>query len=326
MAKDRKASPKPRAPSIPKRYVQVRFYRLSVNNSPWQHDVVVPLSDWHGLIDGREWTDEGKAGRYYTSGDGTLRLSAWPSIVTDQLRMIVSRYIPDTDTAFESKGRLDFVQLAEGQEWIALSYCVIFSDGTVGIIESLRGPTPAQIASYIQEKAALAGQLELASLSYHNPANKLARMKYASRVEMQVRPGSLLYPNFTSDDDIDLALSAASKMKDAKVFRFVIETEKKEPLAGVKERVLALLSGAKITRESTPIFSVSGPDAQNNKNIPVDLLKAIISVTKSVPVENKALNPESAFRAIAEAFAENREELKQLPSVTLREVDDRDGS
>jgi hypothetical protein len=89
---------------------------------------------------------------------------------------------------------------------------------------------------------------------------------------------------------------------------------------------LALLSGAKITRESTPIFSVSGPDAQNNKNIPVDLLKAIISVTKSVPVENKALNPESAFRAIAEAFAENREELKQLPSVTLREVDDRDGS
>lgn len=64
-------------------------------------------------------------------------------------------------------------------------------------------------------------------------------------------------------------------------------------------------------------FEISGPDIATGNLHPINLLTDYLCAAKVVPLHNKALDEDAAFRAIESAYAEN---LHEFPSLNVREL------
>jgi hypothetical protein len=316
MTRRRKRKRRGSTPGVPRRSVLVRFYRAYIG------DEIATPSDLdraraYDNINKLAWDRASEDGRYHRSADGET-FSAWPYLVGGKLRLTVGRDLADANPAYEQKGRLDFAKIDPGSKWVGLTYCVLFDNAVVGVINSQQGPNTLQLAAYLQNKGQTAAPLSFQQLSRTDIIAQLRRLQYVSRYEIAVEPGSLFFPKLDGPDanDIERVMSAAASLRDARIVRVTVESEsKRTPLSGFLDFAKSMVSSGSVDTAWAREFEISGPDIATGNLHPINLLRDYLCATKIVPLQNKALDEEAAFRAIESAYAEN---LHEFPTFKIR--------
>jgi hypothetical protein len=254
---------------------------------------------------------------YYRDADDNLFM-AWSKMLSGHLQMTLGRELLDASPTKEKEGALKVAELGDKERWVAPTFVVFFPEknlaGMIFSQEASRRVAP--LLRYIEERTHHPQKVELELLVRPDIEAELKKLKAIRTIDLQYHP-SPNPPLFDQHQDLDGLMRAIQATKEAATVRIIISAGRKPgaSLSSLRDNLLRLVKRDDFAGTATKLV-VSGPNAYNKKNYEVDLLTQELSASVVVQLAKgaKVLDPEIAYRAITEAYADR---LTEFPSVAI---------
>jgi len=262
----------------------------------------------------------------------------WPQVSGDDIAMWShsrsgDRFVLGTirRSAFprtERAGLLTDLAVTAGDGLHEGIHAIVFDNGIVGIEYNFYGPRPSRIPAYIQYALPESLSFTLEPILRNDVLQRLSKQKEIRVVELQIRRG---YADQVAlaHEDLGAAFAQLANASDAEVLGIVLRPElnARTPLAKKAKKQLKRLARLAGLRENAVSFKVRGLNEETGRVEPLDLLSDHLVVRKSILRQSStsnAVDAESAFDAIEEAYLELRDELEEASSVGVLEVSSND--
>ncbi len=285
------------------------------------------IAGTHDLLSKLPFDQSVSPSRYYHSANGDLFMM-WSDLMVgypNRLRVLAGKELPDASPSYELNGAFSVAELgAESARWVAPTYCVIYPETNLaGMIYTVEGPRPPQIAQYLQgeEAVGVPFQVDFEALANPNIQAELQRLRFIRKLELQYHPSTTPTLFRGQHADLDSVMQALIDAREAASIKIVVDAGMKggARLDQLKDKLMDLIGRGPLLGSARK-FVVTGPDQFTKKSVPVNLLTQVICATKIVPLQTgaKNLDKEAAFLAIEEAYGEH---LTQFPSVEITDPD-----
>jgi len=296
---------------------KIYFYRANVGNGddgrPFPFDPTAVLKH----IDGLPFSEEG---RYFVAADTSetvclIRRNSPPHRIT--LASVRRSGLPQR----EERGQFSPLGIPPTSGIVEPIHIVFFPRNIVGCEFNYHGPRIGRLRAYLAAKGGdYCRNLTFEALLRQNAAEDLKRLRALKSFELKIR-SSFAEQVARADESLGTAFKAARDAGGAEIVQIVLRPEKRSQAAklgdGLLESVkkLARLPGI---RDQATKFAVSGVDEETGQRFEIDLLSdQLIAKKKMLPSDptTRAVDPNSAFAAIEEAYDELRDELERAPGV-----------
>jgi hypothetical protein len=225
----------------------------------------------------------------------------------------------------EQLGEVTALEIAEDAGLVERTHIVFLGDNIVGCDFNFYGPRISRLSYYLGIKAfgIVPPMLEFNPILRTDVYSQLLAFKYLKSFNLTV-----LAPYSEKIKDIDKnlwrALTACQKVSDGDIVELILTASKRSTHKGwLGENALRVskeLAKQKDRQYDMTKFIVRGWDEKKQDNIELNLLSDKLLIKKSimrVERRSRALNPDSAYRAIISAYVDLKEEIAHLDSIGL---------
>ncbi len=299
---------------------KIYFYRADIGNDeggrPHNFDPKPALTE----IENLGFTDD-DAGRYEFDVDrNALCLMDHPSNSNPNIRFCRVRRtgLPQ----IEHRGNITDLNFTDDTGLLETVHVVFFSNNIVGSEYNHFGPRLSRLGSYLHEKSNKAiPKAKFRPLLLGDAFRQSERLGEVRVLDMSIRPAFIEIVR-QADESLSDAFNAAAQVIGAsESVQLVIKFEKKGRLEALGRflNIARKLLGRNEFRENADRFQLRGKCVDTNRVETIDLLKDRLISTKRIVRMNersRALNPESAFQAIREAYQELREDIHAAPGIS----------
>jgi len=295
---------------------KIYFYRIDAGSDaagrPKSFDVAAALTHIESLP-----FDDG--GRYFGIEDGNA-ICCWvdDAGATGKLRMGTVRRsgLPQVDRA----GTLSDLSIPQSAGLVEQIHVVFFPNGIVGTDFNFYGPRLSKLSAYLAKKArGVVPPVVFEALLRQDVAEQLRQLSNVKLFQLKIRK-SYVQRIASVDQSLGEAFRAAAAVCDAEAIEVTLAPE---PYSrkGIGQRMLKVLRqlvGLRDLREESIRFHVKGTDSETGATSVIDLLSDKLVVRKKIIKHgdrSRALDSESAYRAIRAAYQDVEGELATLIGV-----------
>lgn len=295
------------------------FYRVYIgvneDGSPLSFDPTPAL----GIIDQLPFDPPA---RYHMGNDGTETLC------------IVDRNTPPHRIRLCNVRRSDFpheeergifspLSIAEGKGLVEPIHIVFFADNIVACEFNFYGPRIGKLRTYLEAKGGDACRgITFAALLRQNVDEDLKRLRSLRTFQLKIH-GSYAESVEKADERLGSAFRQAREAGGAETVEISLKTETRSKTAklkdGIMDSVRRIMRMTDI-RDQAKTFTVAGDDESTGKQLVIDLLSDKLIAKKKIlksDSKSRAINSDSAYEAIEEAYSELRDELVKVPGISL---------
>jgi hypothetical protein len=244
---------------------------------------------------------------------GTPDSGRWPCMWVDrpttpsriELAWLTDRDLP----GIEEQGRVSPLALRSGQHVHYPTHMVMFDGGILGVEYWKPGPGPWVLAKYLNERG-YPGRLSFDWLYKPETLTELLRIGEFRALQIRI-PVSRSAALAARDERLGGAIQFLQRIGDDVVVDLRLSPEaKRGPLQGLADIVRHIARFAK--GDGVTKLEVVGYDAETNERITLDLLNPRIMQKREMVLlgdSNKAVEKDSACRAIERTFEQQRQEI-----------------
>lgn len=214
----------------------------------------------------------------------------------------------------ENKGVLSPLNIPLTSGLAEQSHVVFFPDNIVGADFNFYGPRIGRLATYLCAKAGEHCEgIRFQLLLRKDMGERLAKLKDVRLFQLRVEP-SYLETLKSADDDIYAAFAAANRLSNAEEIEVLLKPRprSRSPLLGKLLSITKMLGMRKNLNESIAKFTVKGLNEETHRVEKLDVLNhLLLSKKRIIRADNRtrALNRDSAYQAIREAYVELKAEI-----------------
>lgn len=298
---------------------KIHFYRIDAGNDDSGQPILYDPTPALVLLALLDYQQLDESGPYLATTDGNL-LCCWVDSINAPQRI---RYVRVRRTGLPSllqRGALGPLGIPPDSGLAEEIHLSFFSDNIVGSDFNFFGPRATTLGYYFRQKVGGGGPtVRLEPLLDLDTTRKLERLQDISVLRLRVRP-SFVTVLEALDQDLSSALAALQRAGESEEIELVLRprpysrSKLKQTLLGV---VRGLANVASL-REEVSQFEVKGFDQDLGRNLELDILSdRFVSSKRMMKQEprSRAVTPESAYGAIAEAFDELRNDLIRAAAV-----------
>jgi len=301
---------------------KIHFYRVDIgvddSGRPLPFDPL-PALDVIGALS----FDNSDAGRYEVGDDGNaLCVTRLDTSSQTRIKVEFGRVRRTALPQQERAGSVTDLNLAPDAGLLEAIHVVFFPNNIVGCEYNHYGPRVSRLGDYMHTKSReIVQNAAFLHLVRKDAIEQLNRLGEIRLFEMSVRPSYI-----DSIRHVDRSLSDAFRANAA-----VVEQQEEivqviiRPDTGRRTSALTRLSSTVrrlFAQDDFPIsvnrLQIRGVCDDTNRVETIDLLKDQLVATKSIVRLNdrgRALNPESAFNAVIEAYEELRDEIEEAAGI-----------
>ena len=297
---------------------KIYFYRASIGDGEDGRPLVFDPTAVLGHIDTLPFDADG---RYHIAPD------------TSETVCLVNRNSPPQRITLGSVRRSGLPQREEGGQFSPLGipptsgivepiHVVFFPDNIVGCEFNYHGPRIGRLRSYLVAKGGnCCPDITFAALLRQDAVNELMRLNVLKTFELKIH-SSFAEQVSQADESLGSAFKSARDAGGAEIVHIVLRPERRTRAAKLADRLLGSvrnLVDLPGIRDQATKFVVAGLDEETGQRCEIDLLSdQLIAKKKMMPSDPKsrAVDPESAFSAIEEAYQELHEQLSAVPGVS----------
>ncbi len=324
MAKKKKtAKKKARRNAPPTVERRILFYRIDCGTDdagePIAYDPGPPLRRINGL----PWT---MTGRYQPNSDGSVTCSWIDRVQANQRMQLATVRRTALPLMEDGSGTLSSLGIPASAGLAEITHLTFFPSNILGAVFNFYGPRPTRLANYLKSKVpGTPADLTIEPLIKTDVAEELERFETLRLVDLRIRPSYVSVVE-EADESLGAAFDATTKAvtDDLQEAQIVLKTGRKRDAdlgTSIRGFVRRLL-GRDDLHENATRFQVGGLDTDTQRTAVVDLLSDKLVSTKRIIKEStrsRALDNNSAYNAIQQAYDELKDELEAAASL---EVDD----
>lgn len=297
---------------------RIHFYRADTGT---QGNRPKPLELRRALqaIDRLPWPATG-GGRYWATRDGDS-IAAWVDDASGSPQRFRFAHVRRTALPHsEDAGKLSPLALADTAGLYEPTHVCVY-ENIFAVEFNFYAPRPSRFPQYLKQVLGdRAPSFTLEPIIRHDVAEELDTWRGIRTLELLVRP-SYISQVAEADRSLGAALQAQSQVGQAGVLGVVLRPERyqRQNLGGTALRLVQRLSRRNDLRENAFKFRVKG-ETESGSIAEVDVLEDNLVNTRKVTRldRSRAVEQRSAYREIAAAYEELRDELDYGPSVDLR--------
>ncbi len=224
----------------------------------------------------------------------------------------------------ERAGSITDLDLSPDTGLLESIHIVFFPNNKVGAEYNHFGPRISRLGNYLHEKSnEIVQAAVLNPLLRRDAAEQLERLTDLRVLDISIRPSHAEIARQVANDPLLDSFTSLQQVlgNHSKKIQVILKSEKEgrlEFLGNWKSKVAALLGNDEM-RESMERLHLHGKCEDSNRVETIDLLKKQLMSTKRIIRINersRALNSESAFQAIHEAYQELSKELEDAYSIS----------
>jgi hypothetical protein len=223
----------------------------------------------------------------------------------------------------ENQGELSPLEIPEKAGLVEQTHIVFLGDGIVGCDINFFGPRISRLAYFLAEKAiGVAPEiLNFNPILRRDVYQQLLKLQYLRLFKLKIRSS---YTDTIADIDDSLAAalrSARNAGGDSDIEIELILRTPRRSMAWLKPSLLETvktLSKRPEIQYEIDTLKVTGYSPEQQKNIELDLLSDKLIIKREilkVSSKSRALNQNSAFKAIISAYEEIKDEINNSPSI-----------
>ena len=300
---------------------KVYFYRVDIGNDEGGKPLTFDPSPALNVISSLPFAND-DASRYEFDNDGNaLCLIPYSQSTTAAFRFCRVRRtgLPQLENA----GQISDLNLDSDSGLLEAVHLVFFPDNIVGCEYNHFGPRISRLGSYLNTKSNEAIPIPIfRPLLRPDAAKQLDRLTEIRLLDISIRPA---YANIIRQKDESLAdaLEANAKLlTDPETVQLVIKPQRESWQAAHRKllKPFKALIGAEEFRQAIDRFQLKGKCKDTDRVETIDLLKDQLISTKKIVRFNeisRALDPDSAFNAVHEAFQDLRDDLLHATAISL---------
>ena len=254
-------------------------------------------------------------GRYYSTAEGVL--TSWVDSPVAPHRMRFSHSRRSVLPQVEFGGNLSSLRIAQNAGLAEAVHVTFFPGGIVGSDFNFYGPRVSGLGRYLAAAVPNADRFELHPLIRGEAAAALQGLRNATYLQIRVHP-NYVHAVSEANGSLGAAFRAQGDLGDAKSYELVWRRRGRRGGDGLLDSLLRLARRSDL-REGALKFVVKGVLEETDRIATVDLLRDQLISTKRIlrqGVRSRALQPESAYEAIREAYTELRDQLRDAMMVT----------
>lgn len=297
---------------------KIYFYRLNAGDnedgSPIQFDLT-PVLD---IIDHLPFEPQE---RYHVGSDGTETLCIVDRNSSPH-RIRLGNVRRSDFPHEEEKGVFSPLSIAAGKGLVEPIHVVFFPDNIVGCEFNFYGPRIGKLRTYLVTKGGdRCRTVTFAALLRQDVADDLNRLRTLRTFQLKIH-SSYAEVVEKADERLGSAFREAREAGGAEIVEISLKPATRSKAAKLAAELLD--SVRRITklpdiRDQAKTFTVAGEEEGTGRQFVIDLLSdqliAKKKILKSDP-KSRAVNSESAYQAIEEAYAELRDELIKVPGLS----------
>lgn len=303
---------------VPKVQKNIYFYRADMGQNEQGKPIPLNIQSALDTLSQMDYSDEG---RYLPDGDGNP-LCCWIPTYNSHPRLILGHIRRSGLPLLESRGQLENLPIAEDQGITELIHIVFFPDNIVGFDFNFYGPRLNRLTRYLSAKAPDTHPLvSFQPLLRHDVLEQLKKLKSLKMFDLRIRK-SYAQKVKEADENLGKAFEMAAGLSDAEQLEIILKPERNSKksigtkiLDGVKK-----LAGRDDVYTEASCFKIKGENDSTGKIDEIDLLRDQLIAKKTVAKRvgrSKALDEESVFQAIEQAYTELKGQLAQAPQVDV---------
>lgn len=215
----------------------------------------------------------------------------------------------------EKAGKLTGLKLLQDEGLAEQMHAVFFADNIVGADFNFYGPRMTALANYLKLKAGAPPELSFDPLVLRDLGPLINRIHDVTLLRLRIRP-SYIDELKAADKNLWETFKSAQQVSDAGDIEVVVRTKPYSREGTMKKALKAIvnkLRKRKDLRENVSALIIGGRDEDGDRLDDVDVLKNLLTATKKVEkagARTRAVNPDSAFAAIREAYDELRDQIR----------------
>ena len=271
------------------------------------------------IINRLRFTDD-EAGRYKFESDGNA-LCLVDYFNGNNLGIRFGRIRRTGLPQLEQAGNITDLDLPPDSGLLETIHIVFFPDNIVGAEYNHYGPRLSQIGSYFHEKSGgVVPDAAFHPILRRNATEQLERLSEIRLLSMSIRPAYAAVMRQANQSLGDAFVAAGRVLDNPETIELVIKSQRETRQAGLirLRNPLRNLLRRNDFSENTERLQIRGKCQDTDRVETIDLLKdQLISIKRIIRLNErgKALNAESAFRAIHEAYGDLEGDLQMAAGV-----------
>lgn len=305
--------PKSKKPSTVER--KIYFYRIDCGNqengSPIQFDCNSSLEHINTLPFQED-------SRYLPDGEGNV----YCAIIDDVKGSLRFAQVRRMGLPLqENGGLLSELGLHQDAGLFEATHILFLPNNIIGADFNFYGPRVSRFTQYLKARCAnkLPNIFEVNPLLRRDAITQLDNLNDARLLHLRIKPS---YASIIeeADEDLGAAFKAAQNVASSDEVEITLKV-KKSNQSSVKDKIVSIgknLISRNDLRTNAKNFSIRGINGQTGKVETIDLLKDQLISTKRIMKHgerSRALDPNSAYSAIQEAYSELAAELQTATSI-----------
>lgn len=256
-------------------------------------------------------------GRYQTVEEGNV-MCCWPRSTKQQPRLVFGVIRRSGLPQLERAGQIHALEIAEAEGLVEAVHVAFYPDNIVGADFNFYGPRMSRLSRYLRHQDPSL-DVEFDPLLRADVANQLAKLRDVRVLQLRART-SIADTLARADRSLSDAFRAAAAAGSAEVVDITLSMKphSRRSLGDQMLGVVRRLAGMPDLRESASAFVVRGFSNETGQVEEVDILRDQLIASKQivrVHPRGRALDSDSAFRAIAEAHDELGDQLRAAMAI-----------
>lgn len=297
---------------------RIYFYRVDAGIDDAGRPLPCDLGPVLRGVDALPFTADG---RYLADGDGNA-ICCWVDRHTSPQRLRFGNIRRSGFPQVERGGALTGLKIPAASGLVEQVHAICFPDQIIGSEFNFYGPRLPRLARYLMTKTGPdCPPLSFEPLLRQDVAEQLEQLHDLLLVRLRIR-ASYAARIAQADRDLGAAFEAAHRAGDAEELELVLKSRvrSRRPLAERLLSVVRELAGQADLRTEVSAFNVKGLNERTGQVELVDVLSDQLIARGQIILmdrRTRALDPESAYAAIEQAYAELRPQLLAAAGVEL---------
>jgi len=289
---------------------RIFFYRVDAGRTDAGKEVCYDCTASLGHVGGLTFDTEGNYWRQANGDDICLVVDRKTCPQRIRLGNIRRSGFPQT----ENGGKVSPLKLAENAGLVEYTHIVVLGNNIIGAEFNFYGPRVSRLQSYLNLKAKDHGpRIRINQLIRGDIAEQLKRLKDVRMLDLKIEKSQIEAIN-QADKHLGAAFNAAATLSDAQEIELVLKPKPRSDKA-LSPGLLSFVQkfgASKSVRDQAERFYTKGLDPQTNAVEFIDVLSDQLIAKKAIRClddRTRALDPESAFAAIEQAYSELKPQL-----------------
>ncbi len=322
MAKKKRTKKKTgRARPQPTAERRIMFYRIDCGRDDAGTPIAYAPGPALNHINGLPWTN---TGRYQPASDGDV-VCSWVdrSQANQQMRFATVRRA-SLPLVENGSGTLSPLNIAANAGLSEITHLVFFPNNILGAVFNFYGPRPTRLAAYLKARVPNTPlDLTINPLIRTDITEELDRFETLRVVNLKIRPSyteTIAQADESLGQSFAAAQSAVTDQAEEVALSLSAGRKKRAHLGDSLMGFVRRMVGRDDLHENAMQFTMSGLDTETQRSATLDLLSDKLVSTKRIIKQSqrsRALDTESAYAAVQEAYNELHDQLQAAAAAEL---------